>query len=196
MNQVENDPSGTPEFTRDNRYVVLKRSDLWDLTQEQRGQLGAITRAHDARHLREGKPDLQCVVVEADWPEFEPTWSAIQKRVEPLAPVAPMSFEARCEHADRYLLEGDRYLLGRFIETTEDDEGYDLSKDEMKRLAELGVVQNNGFGRYSVTAFGYYVHETVWLQNPKLPLLTNADRDVAHRQSLAATKEQPNENRS
>ena len=28
-----------------------------------------------------GKPPLDCVVVEADWPEYEPTWKAIEARV-------------------------------------------------------------------------------------------------------------------
>lgn len=71
-----------------------------------------------------------------------------------------------------FLQEDDQHALHRFIETTEDGQGYDIGKDRIKRLAELGVVSNQGFGRYSVTAFGYWAHERYWHQNPSLPLKT------------------------
>ena len=77
-----------------------------------------------------------------------------------------------------FLQTNDYYLLHRFIETTEDDESYDITKAEIKRLADLGVVQSHGFGKYSVTMFGYWVHERYWEQNPSLPLKTNTDRDA------------------
>lgn len=88
-----------------------------------------------------------------------------------------------------YLQEADQHLLHRFIETTEDDESFDIGKDAVKRLANLGVVENCGFGRYGVTMFGYWVHEHFWHQNPSLPLKTNADRDLERRAAMAATKE-------
>lgn len=72
----------------------------------------------------------------------------------------------------KFLQEDDQHDLHRFIETTEDGQGYDIGKDRIKRLAELGVVSNQGFGRYSVTAFGYWAHERYWHQNPSLPLQT------------------------
>ena len=31
---------------------------------------------------RAGKQQLRCVVVEHDWPEYEPTWAAIERRVD------------------------------------------------------------------------------------------------------------------
>ena len=79
---------------------------------------------------------------------------------------------------DDFLQQSDYHLLHSFIETTEDDEGYVIGKKEIKRLAELGVVQSHGFGKYSVTMFGYWVHERYWEQNPSLPLKTNADRVI------------------
>jgi len=30
---------------------------------------------------RNGKQPLECVVVESDWPEYEPTWEAIKQRM-------------------------------------------------------------------------------------------------------------------
>ena len=32
--------------------------------------------------FRDGKPEIEAVVVESDWPEYEPTWEAIKKRME------------------------------------------------------------------------------------------------------------------
>ncbi|UUC92497.1 hypothetical protein [Comamonas sp. C11] len=93
----------------------------------------------------------------------------------------------------QFLMEADQHLLHRFIETTEDDESYDLKKEEIKRLAELGVVSNHGFGRYSVTMFGYWAHEQFWHQNPSLPLKTNSDRDREHRAAIAAQAAQGSE---
>lgn len=77
-----------------------------------------------------------------------------------------------------FLQEDDQHALHRFIETTEDGQGYDIGKDRIKRLAELGVVSNQGFGRYSVTAFGYWAHERYWHQNPSLPLKTIGEHNA------------------
>lgn len=84
-----------------------------------------------------------------------------------------------------FLQDGDQHLLDRFIETTEDNEGFDIGKEAIKRLANLGVVESLGFGRYGVTMFGYWVHEHYWHQNPSLPLKTNADRDADARAAIA-----------
>ncbi|MPS30540.1 MAG: hypothetical protein E2576_14510 [Alcaligenaceae bacterium] len=86
-----------------------------------------------------------------------------------------------------FLQEADQHALHRFIETTEDDESYDIGKDAVKRLAQLGVVSNHGFGRYGVTAFGYWAHERFWHQNPPLPLRTNSDRDKEARAGVQRT---------
>ncbi len=83
-----------------------------------------------------------------------------------------------------FLQEEDQHLLDRFIETTEDNEGFDIGKEAIKRLANLGVVESLGFGRYGVTVFGYWVHEHYWYQNPSLPLKTNLDRDADARAAI------------
>lgn len=70
------------EFKRENRYLVLKRSDLSKYLSRQEietlEQIG--NRVADFRQL-DGKDPLQCVVIERDWPEFEPTWKAIENRM-------------------------------------------------------------------------------------------------------------------
>lgn len=88
-----------------------------------------------------------------------------------------------------FLQADDYHLLHRFIETTDDDESYDIGKVAVKRLAELGVVSNHGFGRYGVTAFGYWAHERYWEQNPILPLKTNSDRDAERRAARSPSGE-------
>lgn len=68
---------------RGNRYLIFKRSDI-------RAHLNGVDIAHLIRisqALAEGrkvagKPELVAVVVESDWPEFEPTWAAIERRVD------------------------------------------------------------------------------------------------------------------
>ena len=87
-----------------------------------------------------------------------------------------------------FLQEEDQRALDRLIETLEDNEGFDIGKDAIKRLANIGVVESLGFGRYGVTMFGYWVHEHYWYQNPSLPLKTNLDRDADARAAFAAAK--------
>ena len=73
-------------FKRENRYLVLKRKDIEKyLTNEAKEELENIVMA-----IAIGKsPDIdtgadaevKCVVVEHDWPEYESTWQAIEKRM-------------------------------------------------------------------------------------------------------------------
>lgn len=93
---------------------------------------------------------------------------------QPALPDAGLDSQKR-----EYLQPADLGDLMRFQETTDDSEGYDIGKPAIKRLAELGVVQSHGFGKYSMTAFGHFALEHMFCQNPRLPLITNDDRDVA-----------------
>ena len=70
------------EFTREARYAVLKSVDVMQcLTVSELIELRRI-QARVAEHRTAiGKPRLECVVVEKDWPEYEPTWKAIEARV-------------------------------------------------------------------------------------------------------------------
>ena len=70
------------EFRRETRYVVLKNADIMQcLTINELIELRRI-QARVAEHRSAiGKPRLDCVVVEADWPEYEPTWEAIEVRM-------------------------------------------------------------------------------------------------------------------
>ena len=68
-------------FTREARYVVLKSADVMKcLTVSELIELRRIQAKVEEHRAEFGKPPLDCVVVESDWPEYEPTWKAIEAR--------------------------------------------------------------------------------------------------------------------
>jgi hypothetical protein len=71
------------EFKRENRYIVIKIADLTDKTGLPM-QPSIEAWMKQAQEVREsaGKPHLECLVIESDWPEYEPAWKMIQDRVE------------------------------------------------------------------------------------------------------------------
>lgn len=77
-----------------------------------------------------------------------------------------------------WLLPDDMQALQRFYETSEDSQPYDMPKERMVRLAELGVVQKHGRATYSMTAFGQHVLDLLPDGWPRLPLKTHADHDA------------------
>lgn len=71
------------EFKRQERYVVLKIADIKAyLSDTQIYQLCKIAETVTAKRADNGKLPLKAVVVEHDWPEYEPTWAAIEARVK------------------------------------------------------------------------------------------------------------------
>lgn len=77
---------GSTAFTRQRRYIVLKNSDLHalalagQLRAEDMDVLTCLSDAADRLRTVNGRPALRCVVVESDWPEYETTYAAIEKR--------------------------------------------------------------------------------------------------------------------
>lgn len=68
------------DFKREDRYFVIKRSDLdklspldRDVVQSNLEHIAAILFDWDV-------PDRECLVIESDWPEYEPAWTAIEAR--------------------------------------------------------------------------------------------------------------------
>lgn len=68
------------KFKRENRYVVLKISDLEKLGQSSRDELEVICQNVELVREATGKRPLRCVVVEDDWPEHEQVWAMIEAR--------------------------------------------------------------------------------------------------------------------
>lgn len=69
------DPLPT-EFEREERYIVFK---IAHLTEEQHAHLRRFI--HPFVRGDQVVPTVECVVVEADWPEYEPVWNMIEERV-------------------------------------------------------------------------------------------------------------------
>ena len=66
------------------RYMVLKYKDVVKhLTEDEQMALVGLANKVDAGRRLEGKQGpIECVVVEADWPEYLDTWSKIAARVD------------------------------------------------------------------------------------------------------------------
>ena len=91
------------EFEREERYIVFKLSDVEEhFTPGERQQLARLAVVQRAGRSEAGKPLLRCVVVEKDWPEYEPTWKAIEARMTGAQP-APSVPEDVMRDARRYL---------------------------------------------------------------------------------------------
>lgn len=67
---------------RENRYMVLKLSDIEKLPVAMQQTLCEVDSEINFKRQQANRGLLNAVVVEADWPEYEPTWQAIEKRVD------------------------------------------------------------------------------------------------------------------
>lgn len=73
---------------REDRYIVIKKSDLkaavksGRLNPEDLDFINNIQASLTTQRFVDGKSDLECVVVESDWPEYEKVWSMIEDRVD------------------------------------------------------------------------------------------------------------------
>ena len=67
------------EFKREERYIVFKVADLGNSLKGD--EIRQLAREYAEQRRLKGKSPLECVVVESDWPEYEPTWKAIETRV-------------------------------------------------------------------------------------------------------------------
>jgi hypothetical protein len=72
----------------------------------------------------------------------------------------------------KFLNDDDLAALLDFNECCSDSDagGYSTRRPVVKRLAEIGVLQNLNFGVYGITAFGQWVIENHYQQPTKLPL--------------------------
>ena len=71
-------------FQRERRYVVLKNKDIAKyLDNADIVALDRVCRKINDGRFRDGRLELQAVIVESDWPEYEPTWKAIEHRTGP-----------------------------------------------------------------------------------------------------------------
>ena len=123
------------EFEREERYIVFKLSDVEEhFTPGERQQLARLVEVQRVGRSEAGKPPLECVVVEADWPEYEPTWKAIEARMTGAQPA---------QKAVAYLDLG----AGGYM-----DIGTDLNDEQLASLPKgrhmLGIVGTYGVDGY------------------------------------------------
>ena len=123
------------EFKREDRYIVFKLSDVEEhFTPGEKQQLARLAEVQRVGRSEAGKPPLECVVVESDWPEYEPTWKAIEARMTGAQP-APK--------AVAYLDLG----VGGYM-----DIGTDLTDEELDTIPKgrhmLGIVGTYGIEGY------------------------------------------------
>ena len=76
------------EFSREDRYIVFKTSDLGNSLKGD--EIRRLAREYAEQRRLKGKEPLECVVVEKDWPEYEPTWKAIEARVTGAQPATTL----------------------------------------------------------------------------------------------------------
>ena len=68
---------------RELRYTVLKITDVAEaLEPDEKTELIRLETKVEAWRGIHDKLPLECVVVESDWPEYEPTWKSIADRVD------------------------------------------------------------------------------------------------------------------
>lgn len=97
----------TNEFMREERYIVFKVSDLGNSLKGD--EIRRLAREYAEQRRLKGKEPLECVVVEKDWPEYEPTWKAIEARVTGAQPTpsVPVDILYRLGEAHDACLDGD-----------------------------------------------------------------------------------------
>lgn len=81
------------EFQREDRYIVIKRKDLEAAPFKDR-----VNFLQELAMLEAHLPKREYLVIESGWPEYEPTWAAIQARVEGRAALAAQPAVRGAEH--------------------------------------------------------------------------------------------------
>ena len=70
------------KFEREERYLVFKLADVEkDFFPSEISQLLRLYETQQNRRKQRGKPPLECVVVEADWPEYDLVWDMSESRM-------------------------------------------------------------------------------------------------------------------
>lgn len=105
----------TEVFKREERYIVIKHSDISGFWREDvREQFFAALERLNEHHVR--IPQRQFLVIESDWPEYEPAWQMIEDRVAG-RPSTASAFRALL--AERNALA---FLLKRFVDGEHDQD--------------------------------------------------------------------------
>lgn len=67
----------------ENRYIVIKTEDYKNyLEEDQRQDIADALAVIALRRANDGRPWLTTLVIEEDWPEYEPTKKALEDRIQ------------------------------------------------------------------------------------------------------------------
>ena len=120
------------EFTREDRYIVFKLSDVERyLTDADRAHLAMMKNEIDAGRDCANKPPFKGLIVESDWPEYEPTWKAIKARVTGAQPAPSVP--------TGWLRAIDEALIVAHIGMANADDTYAQAKSKLDTLIGLHV---------------------------------------------------------
>ncbi|MDX9716291.1 MAG: hypothetical protein RBT67_02855 [Thauera sp.] len=115
------------KFQREERYIVFKLSDVETyLTDADRAHLAMMKNEIDAGRDCANKPPFKGLIVESDWPEYEPTWKTIEARVTGAQP-APIIPEG-------WLRAIDEALVVAHIGVANADDTYEQAKAKLDNL--------------------------------------------------------------
>ena len=120
------------EFEREERYIVFKLSDVEEhFTSGEKQQLARLAEVQRVGREEVGKPPLECVVVESDWPEYEPTWEAIEARMTGTQPAPSVP--------DGWLRAIDEALVVANIGVANESDTYEQAREKLNNLIGLHV---------------------------------------------------------
>ena len=112
------------EFKREERYIVFKLSDLGNSLKGDEIRRLAREYAEHRQQLR--KPPLEGVFVEKDWPEYEPTWRAIEARDTGAQPTPSVP--------KGWLRAIDEAMAVTHLGVADASDSYEAAKDKLNRL--------------------------------------------------------------
>lgn len=88
---------------RESRYIVIKRKDVDAyLNADEKDRLCAICESVNGGRAIDNKPEITCVVIESDWPEYDDTWMAIAQRVDKEEGNFDSALQSRIDQIERY----------------------------------------------------------------------------------------------
>ncbi|UVL22430.1 hypothetical protein [Pseudomonas donghuensis] len=125
---MSNEQMVSVPFKREDRYIVIKRSDLKNVPVNYRSHL-----VDPMFSLLAHLPHRECLVIESDWPEYEPAWAAIEARVTgrptydgfsagDMADQGAKAFAARDGEVDQLRAERDQLQADLTARDEENDE--------------------------------------------------------------------------
>jgi len=90
-------------FQREDRYIVIKHTDMEKLPHLVRRNFSGRCRNFYEQMLIAGAPARRFLVIESDWPEYEPVWQMIERRMSGQPPVtAAEELEAVLQWRDKH----------------------------------------------------------------------------------------------